>query len=153
MRFQKITDFTPFEGIIYDESKSQEYYTFWQDMLNGVDLTEELKTELAKGWQYISIYYVNNKERMEKDYYTYTENLYWIVYEFVKKYNKHNLDWEYVGPKLLEFCPNRRDLLGMYWVNRHEANFSRMQEQKVQDIVNNTINYLNKIEERQLRKQ
>lgn len=40
----------------------------------------------------------------------------------------------------------------MYWINRHCATFSKMQAQKVYDIVCNTINYLNKIEERQLRK-
>ena len=149
----KEINYQEFVGVIYDSNKSNEYFNFWFSDLSELDLTHEQKTDLANGWQYITIYYANNEERLKKEYYTYTENLYWIVYEFIKKYDKHNLDWEYVGPTLLKFCPNRRDLLGMYWVNRHNPSFRRMQEKKVNSIVHQTINYLNKMEEKRLRKQ
>jgi hypothetical protein len=86
---QKEINYQEFVGVIYDSNKSNEYFNFWHSDLSELDLTHEQKIDLANGWQYITIYYANNEERLKEEYYTYTENLYWIVYDFIKKYNKH----------------------------------------------------------------
>ena len=130
----KNIDYTQFEGIEYDPSKVNEYLVFWEPYLNQLDLTEQEKIDVAKGWQYGSILYANDKSNISKQYQIFDVTMYIMIVQFVKS-GESNVDWPFIFQLFERVYPDRHKALDLLSKHRHRETWERMQDNYLSNLI------------------
>ena len=140
-----------FKDLIYNPSDIETYLNLWSHELDLLSLSESERIELAKGWAYVTILYIHHKDELEYEYYTYLEDIYTLIYKYVKIDQTHPIDWEMAVRHILDACPHRREMLGILWVNRNKAEWVNMKEENLSSIIRSAYRHIEHTKAKKLR--
>lgn len=139
--FKDKVNFDLFKNREYCKSTVQEFYTYWNELLN-IDIHEHEKNILFNGFTCCSILYANSDESFKNNYPTFDDDMYVLIYKFVQQREYNCKNWQYVIEKILNNSPDYAELVGINWVHRHHPQWVELRERGLNNIIKRVIHDL-----------